>query len=102
MAVHTETQHTDVSLALYFQEYLSNESRKHAIIDNGEYKKGQVKNQFKRKYHVQHKKYVDHQDMEIYCSKNQFSELQFIGTHKQPHGIRGLVKHYHIIFYPKL
>ena len=41
MAVHIVTQNTEVSLALKFQKHLSNESRKHGIIDNGR-KVGQV------------------------------------------------------------
>ena len=43
MEFHTETQDTDVSLALEFKNNLSNESRKHGIIDTGKHKKGQVK-----------------------------------------------------------
>ena len=40
---HTETQNTDVSLALKFQKYLSNASHKRVILDNADHKKGQVK-----------------------------------------------------------
>ena len=43
MSVHTSTKKTDVSLALDFQKDVSNESRKHSIIDNVKQKKGQVK-----------------------------------------------------------
>ena len=33
MAVHIVTQNTEVILALKFQKHLSNESRKHGILD---------------------------------------------------------------------
>ena len=43
MAVHIVTQNTEVSLALKFQKHLSNESRKHGILDKYvTHKKGQV------------------------------------------------------------
>ena len=38
----------------------------------------------------------------MYCDKNQFPTLQFCGTHPKPHGARGLSKHYHLRFDPKL
>ena len=38
----------------------------------------------------------------MYCNKNQFSELSFSGSHSKPHGARGLSKHYHLNFYPKI
>ena len=56
----------------------------------------------KIQYHVQHNKYFEHQDSKIYCATNQFPELQFLGPHNKPHGVRGLVKHYQMRFYPKL
>ena len=40
--------------------------------------------------------------MKIYCNTNQFPELSFCGPHSKPHGARGLSKHYHFRFYPKL
>ena len=39
MEVHTETQNTDIILTLEFQKKLSNESRKHGILDHGKPKK---------------------------------------------------------------
>ena len=55
-----------------------------------------------RKYHVKYNAAVVHQDGSMYCNTNQFPELSFSGSHSKPHGARGLSKHYHLIFYPKL
>ena len=38
----------------------------------------------------------------MYCNTSQFPELSFFGPHSKPHGARGLNKHYHLRFYPKL
>ena len=38
----------------------------------------------------------------MYCNKNQFPELSFCGSHSKPHGTRGLSRHYHLRFDPKL
>ena len=51
---------------------------------------------------MQHNKYVEHQDMQTYYSKNQFPELQFIGPHNRAHVVCGLRKKYHMCFDPKL
>ena len=40
--------------------------------------------------------------MKIYCNTNQFPVLLFCGSHSKPHGARGLSKHYHLRFDPKL
>ena len=55
-----------------------------------------------RKYHVQDNASVKLKDVKIYCSTNQFPALPFCGPHSKPHGARGLGKHYHLRFYPKL
>ena len=55
-----------------------------------------------RKYHVQDNASVELKDMKIYCNKNQFPTLPFCGPHSKPHGVRGLGKHYHLRFDPKL
>ena len=51
---------------------------------------------------MQHNKDVEHQDVKMYCAKNQFPELNFLGPHKKSHGVRGLVKHYNMRVYPQL
>ena len=102
MAVHTVTQNTDVSLSQEFQKYIFNESRKHGIIDHGS-KKNPIKQRWKnRKYYVQHNKYVKYQDIKMYLRKKLVSRLKFLGSHNKPHGVRGLVQHYHTSFHPKL
>ena len=40
--------------------------------------------------------------MKIYCDTNQLPALPLHGSHPKPHGARGLVKHYHLRFDPKL
>ena len=56
----------------------------------------------KRKYHVQYEATVELKDVKIYCNKNQLPELSFSGSYFKPHGARGLSKHYHLCFDPKL
>ena len=41
-------------------------------------------------------------DANIYCDTNQFPALPFCGPHYKPHGARGISKHYHLRFDPKL
>ena len=55
-----------------------------------------------RKYHVQDNASVKLKDVKMYCNTNQFPALPFCGPHSKPHGARGLSKHYHLRFYPKL
>ena len=54
------------------------------------------------KYHVQDNASVELKDVKIYCNTNQFPALPFCGPHYKPHGARGLGKHYHLRFDPKL
>ena len=55
-----------------------------------------------RKYHVQDNADVELKDVKMYCNKNKFPTLPFCGPHSKPHGARGLGKHYHLRFDPKL
>ena len=55
-----------------------------------------------RQYHVQDNADASHQDLRMYCNTNQFLELPFCGLHSKPHGARGLSKHYHLRFDPKI
>ena len=55
-----------------------------------------------RKYHVQENSSVELKYVKIYCNKNQLPTLPFCGPHSKPHGARGLGKHYHLRFDPKL
>ena len=102
IVVHIATQNFDVSLALEFQIHLSNASRKHGILDHGNRKKCKIFFLTNRYYHVGHNKDVNHQYMNMYSATTQFSELHLIGPHNKPHGVRGLGKHYHIHFDPKI
>ena len=54
------------------------------------------------KYHVQDNASVEHKDVKMYCTKNQFPTLPFCGPYSKPHGARGIGKHYHLCFDPKL
>ena len=55
-----------------------------------------------RKYHVQDNADVELKDMKMYCNTNKLPELLFCDPHSKPHGARGLMKHYHLRFDPKL
>ena len=55
-----------------------------------------------RKYHVQDNAVVELKYVRMYCNTNQFPALPFCGPHSKPHGTRGMSKHYHLRFYPKL
>ena len=55
-----------------------------------------------KQYHVQDNAGVEHQDVIIYYSTNQFLTLTFCGPHSKPHGTRGKSKHYHLRFDTKL
>ena len=54
------------------------------------------------KYHVQDNSVVELKDVKMYCNTNQFVALPFCGPYSKPHGARGLGKHYHLSFDPKL
>ena len=66
--MHTATQNTDVILAQEFQKHLSNKSRKHVIIDDVNTKRSSKQKWKIREYRLQHDKYVEHQDVKIYCA----------------------------------
>ena len=53
-------------------------------------------------YHVQHNKYVNHQDVKIYCATNQSPKLHFYGPNNKSHGVHVSGKHYHTRFGHKL
>ena len=55
-----------------------------------------------RKYHVQDNASVELKDVKMYCNTNKFPALPFCSPHSKHHGARGLGKHYHLSFYPKL
>ena len=54
-------------------------------------------------YNVQDNTGVSHKYVIMYCNKHQKKPaLPFCGPNSKPHGARGLSKHYHLRFYPKL
>ena len=53
-------------------------------------------------YHVQNGADVAHKYVKMFCNTDHFTALPFFGTHTKPHGIIGLINHYHIQFDPKL
>ena len=55
-----------------------------------------------REYHVQGNADVLHKYLKMYCDTNQFPALSCCGPHPKSHGARGLSKHYHLRFDPKL
>ena len=57
---------------------------------------------YRREYHVKNNADVAHKDVKMYCNTKKFPELLFCGPHTKSHGARGLGKHYHLHFDPKL
>ena len=55
-----------------------------------------------RKYHVQDNAAVELKYVKMYCNTTQLPALPFCGPHSKPHGSRGLGKHYHLRFGPKI
>ena len=53
-------------------------------------------------YHGQDNDDVELKDVKMYCNTNQFPLLSFSVPHSKPHVERGLSKHYHLRFDPKL
>ena len=51
---------------------------------------------------MQHDEDVEHQYSKMSCTTNQFPELIFLIPHNKPYGVIGLIKHYHMHFYPQL
>ena len=55
-----------------------------------------------RQYYVQDNADVEIKDMKIYFNTNHFPSLSFSGPYYKPRGTRGLSKHSHLRFDPKL
>ena len=56
----------------------------------------------RKKVSFQENASVEIKFVKMYCNTNQFPELTFCVPHSKPHGTRGLSKHYHFRFDPKL
>ena len=101
--IHTGTENKDLSLAHEFKNCLEEEHRQNGAIDQGKSRKIFMERKWtKIKYHVQDNASVELKDIKMYYNKNQFPALTFCGPHYKPHGARGLSKHYHLRFDPKL
>ena len=101
--IHTGTENKYVSLAREFKDHLEGEHRKNGVIDQGKSRKRYMnRNWTEREYHDQDNADVEYKDVKMYCNTNQFPTLPFCGPHSKPHGARGLGKHYHLHFDPKL
>ena len=97
------TSENYASMAKQLQKYMSKEQCKHGVIDQRKYRKRCSKRKWTdREYHVQENDDVAHKDVKMYCDTNQFPALPFCGPHPKPHGARGLSKHYHLRFDPKI
>ena len=101
--IHTRTENKDVSLAREFKDHMEGEHHKNGVIDQGKSRKIFMNRKLtERKYHVQDNADVEIKDVKMYCNTNQFPALTFCGPYSKPHGARGLGKHYHLRFDPKL
>ena len=66
--MHSCTPKKDVSLDKEFQKHLSNNDRKHGLIDQGKDSKMSSKRKWTdREYHVQDNADVSHKDVKMYC-----------------------------------
>ena len=99
--IHTGTEKKDESSAQEFKYHLEKEHHQNGAIDQGK-KRFMERKWTERKYHVQDDATVELKHVKIYCNTNQFPELPFSGSHYKPHGARGLSKHYHLPFNPKV
>ena len=103
MHMHTGNQKDDVNLAREFQHHLTREHLKNGVFDQGKNNKQLIERKWKdRQYHVQDNDDVAQQYVRMYCNTNTLPELPFYSPHYKPHGERGLSKHYHFRFDPKL
>ena len=101
--IHTGTEKKDVSLAKESKDHLKGEHRQNGVIDQGKSRKIFMNRKWTEiKYHVQENTLVELKDVKIYCNTNQFPALPLCGPHSKHHGARGLGKHYHLCFDPKL
>ena len=79
------------------------ERRIHVVIDQVKYSKRYSKIKWTdREYHIKDNADVAHKDVKNYCDTKQFPPLPFCVSHPNLHGSRGLSKHYHLRFNPKL
>ena len=82
---------------------MSKDDFKHGVIDKVKYGERSSKRKWiDREYHVQDNTDVAHKYVKIYCDTNQLPTLTFCGSHKNPHGERGLGKHHCLRFDPNL
>ena len=101
--MQTGNKKDDVRLDKEFQHHLTKEHRKNIVIDQGKTIKWFIERKWTdRQYPVQDNADVIHQDVRIYGNTNQFPALPSCGPHSKPRGARGISKHYHLLFDPKL
>ena len=91
-----------VSLAREIQEHLSTEARKHGVIDQVRYKNRSVI-KIRQKGNIMFRMILMWRTKTyFFCNTKQFLLLPFFGQHTKPYGVRGLSKHYHMLFDTKL
>ena len=101
MQTHTGKQKDDISLSKEFQHHLKKEDIKMVFLIREKILFTERKWTY-RQYHIQDNDDVTRNDVIMYCNRNQFPELPFCGPHYKPHETRGLGKHYHLCFDPKV
>ena len=100
--MHTGTENNDVSLSQEFKN-LEEEHRQNGAIYQGKSRNIFMERKWtERNYYVQDNASVELKDVKLYCNTNQFPTLPFCGPHSKSHGVRGIGKHYHLRFDPKL
>ena len=103
MVIHTGTRTSYGIFASEIQKHLSTAACKHGVIIKWKYKKRtSTRKLTEREYHVHNDADVVQKYVNKFCNTNQFTPLPFCVSHTKPHGARGLSKHSHMRFDPKL
>ena len=75
---------------------------KNGVIDQENTKRFSERKCADREYHIQDNYEIADKDVKNCYNTKQLPALTFCGPHYKPYGSKGLSKHYHFIFYPKL
>ena len=103
MKMHTDNQKYDESLAKEFQHHVKKITRKSCVFDQIKKNKQFMERKWTYiQYHVQYNAEVAQKYVKMYFNTNTFPTLNLCGPHSKPNGARGLSKHYHLLFDPKL
>ena len=103
MVIHTSIINAYISPERVFQKHLSDQTSSHGFIDHIKYRKRASNCKWRDcEYCVQYNKDVIQKSVKMACASTQFHSLSFSVPYATPHGVRGLIKHYHLRLNHKL